>query len=126
MKIGCVLAAGILCHVTYAQNSSIVTAAEVRQHMDDKSKPIHIINFWATWCGPCVKELPYFDAVTAAGNPDVQVTLVSMDLDLDPDPEKVYRFIARKGARKYNYKRHFEDRGKGRGVFVLRCGFWSK
>ena len=23
----------------------------------------YVINFWATWCAPCVKELPYFEEV---------------------------------------------------------------
>ena len=40
----------------------------------------YVINFWATWCGPCVKELPYFEALTSKyeGKP-VQVVLVSLD-----------------------------------------------
>ncbi len=42
---------------------------------DDK---IHVVNFWATWCVPCVKELPYFDQLNAQYD-DVEVLLVSMD-----------------------------------------------
>ena len=39
-----------------------------------------MVNFWATWCAPCVKELPYFeklDKVYEAKN--VEVVLVSLD-----------------------------------------------
>ena len=56
---------------------------------------VKVINFWATWCGPCVKELPYFEKLNH-DNKNVQVLLVSMDYDLDPNPEKVKRFMERK------------------------------
>lgn len=85
----------------YGQNATTVSASELQQLIDNRSKPIHVINFWATWCGPCVKELPYFEKVTAGNDPDVKITLVSLDLDLDPDPQKVYNFISRKGIRSH-------------------------
>ena len=44
---------------------------------DDK---IHVVNFWATWCAPCVKELPYFEKLKAEYNDkDVEMLLVSLD-----------------------------------------------
>ena len=44
---------------------------------DDK---IHIVNFWATWCAPCVKELPYFEELQANyAKRGVEVLLVSLD-----------------------------------------------
>lgn len=40
----------------------------------------YVINFWATWCGPCVKELPYFEELNALydGQP-FKMILVSLD-----------------------------------------------
>ena len=40
----------------------------------------YIINFWATWCGPCVKELPYFEQLHEkyAGE-KISIILVSLD-----------------------------------------------
>lgn len=39
---------------------------------------IHVINFWATWCKPCVKELPYFERLHSEQN--IPVTLISLDM----------------------------------------------
>jgi thiol-disulfide isomerase/thioredoxin len=45
--------------------------------MADDTKDIHVIHFWAIWCGPSIQELPFFEKVSAAGLPEVRVTLVS-------------------------------------------------
>lgn len=41
---------------------------------------VYVINFWATWCAPCVKELPYFEEARKSfrGKP-VRFILVSLD-----------------------------------------------
>lgn len=40
----------------------------------------YVVNFWATWCKPCIEELPYFDQLAEAyKNEKVKVLLVSMD-----------------------------------------------
>lgn len=81
---------------TAAQKAEVIKLDMLQKIMEAKSDQIQVINFWATWCAPCVKELPLFEKLHAEGPPNVKVTLVSMDLDLDPNPEKVYKFISRK------------------------------
>lgn len=80
----------------FAQNAKTIKLADLQSIINKKSDNIQVINFWATWCGPCVKELPLFEKLAAEKRSDVKVSLVSMDLDLDPNPEKVYKFITRK------------------------------
>ena len=38
-----------------------------------------VLNLWATWCGPCIKELPYFEAFADA-HPDVSVLAIHGEL----------------------------------------------
>ncbi|SHH00509.1 Thiol-disulfide isomerase or thioredoxin [Flagellimonas flava] len=41
----------------------------------------YVINFWATWCKPCIEEMPYFEQVNAERATDgVEVILVSLDM----------------------------------------------
>lgn len=53
--------------------------AEIYLEKESKDS-LHIINFWATWCKPCVKELPLFDSLKTD---NYEITLVSLDFTLD-------------------------------------------
>lgn len=45
---------------------------------------VKVVNFWATWCKPCIEELPYFEKLQETyGGKDVQVLLVSLDFSAD-------------------------------------------
>ena len=81
------------------QQAQTIKIDDLLKRLQAKGEQVQVINFWATWCAPCVKELPLFEKLTADNKPGVKVTLVSMDLDLDPNPEKVYKFIARKNIK---------------------------
>ncbi len=43
-----------------------------------------LVNFWATWCAPCVKELPTIDKVAAAHRVDGQLGVVAISQDDGP------------------------------------------
>ncbi len=59
----------------------------------------YIVNFWATWCKPCVAELPYFEELHAkyAGS-KVKVLLVSLDFKRQLD-SKVIPFLEKNKIR---------------------------
>jgi thiol-disulfide isomerase/thioredoxin len=59
-----------------------------------KGKPV-LLNLWATWCGPCVKELPTLDALAAAQAGTLQV----IPLSQDTDTAKVAPFFAQRHFR---------------------------
>ncbi|MGE0638620.1 MAG: TlpA family protein disulfide reductase [Bacteroidia bacterium] len=53
---------------------------------------LYVVNFWATWCKPCVAELPYFEqAGETYKAQNVKVLLVS--LDFLRDKQKVDKFV---------------------------------
>lgn len=52
----------------------------VRQLLARPSDTTYVVNFWATWCKPCVEELPNFEQVRAHHVTDkVRVVLISLD-----------------------------------------------
>jgi len=61
-----------------------------------ESKTPLIINFWATFCKPCIEEIPYFQKLQGKYEKDgLQVLFVSLDLQ-DDYPEKVNSFIKKR------------------------------
>lgn len=62
--------------------------------MERDSEKIEVINFWATWCKPCIAEMPYIQAL-AKNNKDVHVTMVSLDF-AEGFENKVVPFVKEK------------------------------
>ena len=79
----------------FSQKAEPTTLQQFQKRLAVKSEKILVVNFWATWCAPCIHELPLFEKLNQE-NKAVEVLLVSMDYDLDSDPAKVERFIERK------------------------------
>lgn len=53
---------------------------ELKPLLKTTSDKIYVVNFWATWCAPCIKEMPYFERLNAGyKDQNVEVLLVSLD-----------------------------------------------
>jgi thiol-disulfide isomerase/thioredoxin len=66
-------------------------AGEAITLADFGGRPL-LVNLWATWCAPCIAEMPMLDAL-AARDPGLQVVAVSQDLD---GKDKVSVFFAQR------------------------------
>lgn len=52
----------------------------LKKYLETTSDKTYVVNFWATWCAPCIKELPYFERLNSNySNKKVEVLLVSLD-----------------------------------------------
>jgi thiol-disulfide isomerase/thioredoxin len=54
--------------------------SEFEPYLEKENDTVYVVNFWATWCKPCLKELPDFEKVNAEySQRKVEVILVSLD-----------------------------------------------
>ncbi|KAF2336829.1 TlpA disulfide reductase family protein [Flavobacterium daemonense] len=66
--------------VSYGQNVKLITVDQLKERIQKGKDSIYVVNFWATWCAPCVKELPNFEKLQAEFKSEkLAVLLVSVD-----------------------------------------------
>jgi len=70
--------------------------APLFNYQDDTT---YIINFWATWCAPCIEELPFFESLNEKSeNKKVKIILCSLDFPNQLE-KKLVPFLKRKNIK---------------------------
>lgn len=58
----------------------VVDYAGLKPMLEKQNDTLYVVNFWATWCKPCVTEMPAFNKLSAElGQQAVQFVFVSLD-----------------------------------------------
>lgn len=63
-------------------NAQVVSmnVAQLHDRFVNNKDTTFVVNFWATWCKPCVEELPVFESITKKFSAEkVKVLLISLD-----------------------------------------------
>ncbi len=80
----------IFCVVAFtsvsAQKTGVYKINDLLKRIHNNSDTTYVVNFWATWCKPCVAELPEFERIhQESKDRKVKVLLVSMDFKEELD-----------------------------------------
>lgn len=96
MKRNLLIALAILFSGSLAgQTIQKVKITDLEKTIKESKTPL-IVNFWATWCMPCIEEIPYFQEQVKKHEKDsVKLILVSLDFRED-FPDKVSSFIKKR------------------------------
>lgn len=92
------IAAIVICAFCFSTQAQHIPAYSADKLMarPGNNDTTYIINFWATWCAPCVKELPEFTELqNHFKDQKVKVVLVSFDFP-DAYPAKLETYVEKK------------------------------
>ena len=69
-----------------AQKIEKIGVPELEKILSGPEDVLHVVNFWATWCPPCVTELPYFEKLSKEyEGKGVKFILISLDFPSQVD-----------------------------------------
>ncbi|HEY0496223.1 MAG TPA: thioredoxin [Kutzneria sp.] len=74
-----------------AGNTVIVTDKSFDQDVLKSEKPV-LVDFWATWCGPCKMVAPVLEEI--AGEHADKLTVAKLDIDANPDIARKYQIMS--------------------------------
>ncbi|MFC3159905.1 Thioredoxin-like [Chryseobacterium arachidis] len=81
-----------------AQQASVssIKYEDLEKRIQQENAQLLVVNFWATTCAPCVKELPHFMEINEKYKDNPQFKMILVSLDRLVDKERVLKFIKNK------------------------------
>lgn len=74
---GCFLSFGVRSD---AQTIPVLKFSDLQPLLSTTNDTLYVVNFWATWCKPCIEEMPYFvEAEKSLSGQKVKFIMVSLD-----------------------------------------------
>ncbi|MBL0738609.1 redoxin domain-containing protein [Flavobacterium sp. GN10] len=90
---------GIISVSAYSQNVKLLNINQLNERIKNGKDSTYVVNFWATWCAPCIKELPHFEKLGAEHKSEkLAVLLVSLDFKSKLE-SNVIPFVKRKNLK---------------------------
>lgn len=81
----------------------ILSTDEAASFLNTKNDTLYVTNFFATWCGPCVREIPHFkDKITELKGQPVKISFISIDAKSAWETE-IPKFVDKQGIRGNTY-----------------------
>ncbi len=80
----------------------------VKKLLKNDSKNLRFINFWATWCGPCIMEFPALVTINRMYR-NRNFEMITVSLDTPSKKDNVLSFLKKYQASTKNYIYNFED-----------------
>jgi thiol-disulfide isomerase/thioredoxin len=85
----------LIASAAFSQTIKKVKIEELAEYIKKSDHPL-VVNFWATWCAPCVEELEYFTKdIKNFKEQNAELVLVSLDFE-EAYPAKIAAFIKKK------------------------------
>jgi thiol-disulfide isomerase/thioredoxin len=74
---------------------SEISLEQLQQAHVKQNDTLYVVNFWATWCKPCVAEMPFFEKAAETFN-NQKVKIVFVSLNYPREIEAVDKFVKQK------------------------------
>jgi thiol-disulfide isomerase/thioredoxin len=92
-------------------NLSMISEEEIKSLLKNDTKKLRLINVWATWCGPCVREFPDFITIKRMYH-SRPFEFINISADDPANKEKVLDFLKEKQSSGINYLFDTDDKYK--------------